>query len=197
MMDKPSTETITQPTLPRRDSVGWLRMLSEALQVIVLALLLYFVIDTFIARVRVENISMQPTLKPGEFVIVNKVAYRTGQVQRGDVIVFRYPMNPREDYIKRVIGLPGDHIEIQNGKVFVNGQALEEPYVAASPSYNGVWDVPPGQLFVLGDNRNQSSDSHSWGFVPMENVVGKALLVYWPPNEIKLLTPSSIVNAAR
>ncbi|KPL84231.1 signal peptidase I [Thermanaerothrix daxensis] len=172
-------------------------MLSEALQVIVLALLLYFVIDTFIARVRVENISMQPTLKPGEFVIVNKVAYRTGQVQRGDVIVFRYPMNPREDYIKRVIGLPGDHIEIQNGKVFVNGQALEEPYVAASPSYNGVWDVPPGQLFVLGDNRNQSSDSHSWGFVPMENVVGKALLVYWPPNEIKLLTPSSIVNAAR
>ncbi|WP_299026711.1 signal peptidase I [uncultured Thermanaerothrix sp.] len=197
MVEKPSSETMTQPTLPRRDSVGWLQMFSEALQVIVLALLLYFVIDTFIARVRVENISMQPTLKPGEFVIVNKVAYRTGQVRRGDVIVFRYPMNPREDYIKRVIGLPGDHIEIKDGKVFVNGQALEEPYVAASPSYNGVWDVPPGQLFVLGDNRNQSSDSHSWGFVPIENVVGKALLVYWPPSEIKLLTPSSIVNAAR
>lgn len=127
MMEKPSTDIASQTTVPQKGSVGWLRMLSEALQVIVLALLLYFVIDTFIARVRVENISMQPTLKPGEFVIVSKVAYRTGQVQRGDVIVFRYPMNPREDYIKRVIGLPGDHVEIRDGRYLSMVKPLKSP----------------------------------------------------------------------
>ena len=189
-------ENRIEPVTPQRTSAGWIRVLSETLQVIVLAVLLYFLIDTFIARVRVENISMLPTLKPGEFVIVSKIAYRTGSIQRGDVIVFRYPMNPREDYIKRVIGLPGDQVEIRGGVVYVNSQPLVEPYISGPPGYEGTWEVPDGQLFVLGDNRNQSSDSHSWGFVPIENVVGKALVVYWPPSEVKLLTPPNVVSAA-
>lgn len=189
-------ENRTEPVAQQRTSTGWIQVLSETLQVIVLAVLLYFLIDTFIARVRVENISMLPTLKPGEFVIVSKIAYRAGSIQRGDVIVFRYPMNPREDYIKRVIGLPGDRVEIRGGVVYVNGQPLIEPYISGPPNYEGAWEVPEGQLFVLGDNRNQSSDSHSWGFVPVENVVGKALVVYWPPSEVKLLTPPNVVSAA-
>ncbi len=82
-----------------------------------------------------------------------------------------------------MVGVPGDHIEINNGTVWVNGEAQEEPYIADSPNYSGSWDVPLGQYFVLGDNRNNSSDSHSWGFLPMENLLGKALLVYWPPSD--------------
>ena len=85
--------------------------------------------------------------------------------------------------IKRVMGLPGDHIVIGNGKVSVNGQTLNEPYTAAAPDYSGEWQVPNGCLFVLGDNRNDSSDSHVWGFLPIQNVIGKALLIYWPPTE--------------
>jgi len=101
-----------------------------------------------------------------------------------------------EDYIKRVIGLPGDEVRIEGGMVYVNGSLLDEPYIAAPPSYPGVWAVPEDSFFVLGDNRNQSSDSHSWGFVPLENIVGKALVVYWPLDQIKTLYHPLIVNAA-
>jgi signal peptidase I len=102
-------------------------------------------------------------------------------VQRGDIIVFHFPMDPKQELIKRVIGLPGDRVEVAGGVVYVNGLPLEEPYIAAPPAYTSQWDVPEGRLFVLGDNRNDSSDSHSWGFLPYENVVGKAVLIYWPP----------------
>jgi signal peptidase I len=117
-------------------------------------------------------------------------------MQLGDIIIFHYPQNPREDYIKRVIGLPGYIVKIAEGKVFINGYELDEHYLAASPIYEGEWVVPADALFVLGDNRNQSSDSHSWGFVPEENLIGKALLVYWPINELKLLTQPDVVYAA-
>jgi signal peptidase I len=169
----------------------------EILQTLILALIFYFIIDSFFPRVRVENISMKPTLEPGELLLVNKLAYRLGEPQTGDVIVFHYPGNPAEDYIKRLIGLPGDEIKIEGGLVYVNGQSLEEPYISAPPSYRGIWEVPADSFFVLGDNRNQSSDSHSWGFVPLENIVGKALIVYWPIDQIKKLTYHHIVNAAR
>jgi signal peptidase I len=124
---------------------------------------------------------MRPTLEDGEFVLVSKLNYRFGAVERGDIIVFHYPMNPEQELIKRVIGLPADHIVVQNGVVSVNGQVLDEPYIAATPLYTGEWVVPAGQFFVLGDNRNDSSDSHSWGFLPYENVVGKSVVIYWPP----------------
>ncbi len=126
---------------------------------------------------------MLPTLHDGEFVLVNKLAYHIGSPTRGDIIVFQSTTEKDLDLIKRVIGLPGDHIVIGNGKVSVNGQTLTEPYIAAAPNYSGEWNVPNGYLFVLGDNRNDSSDSHVWGFLPIQNVIGKALLIYWPPTE--------------
>lgn len=176
-------------------SMVW-RFLVETFQTILLALVLYFLIDSVVARVRVENVSMKPTLLPDERLLVNKLAYRFGEVKRGDIIVFHFPANPSEDYIKRVIGLPGDRIHIRDGKVFVNGRELEEDYISAPVMYNGEWVVPPDSLFVLGDNRNQSSDSHSWGFVPLQNVIGKALVVYWPLDKVKFLSHSAEVYAA-
>jgi signal peptidase I len=168
----------------------------EVLQTVIMALVLYFVIDLVLGRVRVENISMLPTLKPGEFILVNKMAYRNGDYHRGDVVIFHYPRDPNEDYIKRIIGVPGDTVSVQDGVVSINGSSLDEPYISAHPTYNGMWTVPEGQIFVLGDNRNQSSDSHSWGFVPHENVVGRALVVYWPLDNFKILNTGPIVQAA-
>ena len=157
-------------------------------QTIVIAVLLYFAIDAVFARVKVLNISMQPTLVEGNIILVNKLAYTFGDMQIGDVVIFHAPNNRSEDFIKRLIGKPGDFVEVRNGQVFVNSVQLDEPYIAAAPDYNGAWMVPEGMIFVLGDNRNQSSDSHVWGFVPIEDVVGKALVIYWPPSMIGLVT---------
>ncbi len=195
-MDNYRSEEIVEPTQTPQRPV-WLTFLLETLQTIVLAVVLYFLIDSVVARVRVENISMEPTLMPGEFILVNKMAFKMGDIHRGDIIVFHYPQDPRQDYIKRVIGVAGDTVSVRNGKVYVNNQSLTEPYIAAAPSYTGSWTVPDGQLFVLGDNRNQSSDSHSWGFVPDDNIVGKALVVYWPLDQFKTLSQPLIVNAAQ
>ncbi len=167
---------------------GIRRFFRDALETILLSLILFLGINAISARIRIESISMQPTLYAGDFVIVNKVAYTFGAPGRGDVIIFRYPPDPeREPYIKRIIGLPGDTVQVARGNVLVNGHALIEPYLSAAPVYEGSWIVPDGALFVLGDNRNSSSDSHQWGMVPAENVIGKAELVYWPPKEWKML----------
>jgi signal peptidase I len=99
------------------------------------------------------------------------------------------------DYIKRIIGTPGDTVVAQNGKIYVNGAALTEPYISAPPQYSGQWTVPPDSIFVLGDNRNNSEDSHIWGFVPMKDVIGKALVVYWPVDNIKVIAHPTQVNA--
>lgn len=187
----PSPETQPKPVR----SAAW-RFILEIFQTVLLALVIYFLIDTVIARVRVENISMKPTLQPGELVIVNKLAYRFGAARYGDIIVFHYPPNPSEDYIKRVIGLPGETVKVRNGVIIVNGRQMTENYTATRPLYNGDWTVPIGSLFVLGDNRNQSSDSHDWGFVPMSNVVGKAIAIYWPFSDVRILTQSLMVNTA-
>jgi signal peptidase I len=193
-----SSEVITEPveTPPHKGRSGCLNFVIDTLETVLLALVLFFGINAVSARVRVENISMQPTLHAGEFVLVNKMAYKLGQPKIGDIIVFHYPLNPKEDYIKRVIGLPGDDVRVQGGVVFVNGQPLDEPYIAARPNYTGEWHVPPDSLFVLGDNRNQSSDSHSWGFVPMDDVVGKALVVYWPLDDMQILEHPTVASAA-
>lgn len=186
-------EPLESPPQEQSKTPPLLRVLLDILQTLILAIVLYFLIDAVIARVKVENISMQPTLQPGEFIVVNKMAYRIGDFQRGDVVVFHF--SPQEDYIKRIIGIPGDLVEVNDGVVSVNGAELEEPYISAPPRYDGSWQVPEGMLFVLGDNRNQSSDSHKWGFVEGESVVGKALVVYWPLEEAKLLNQTLVVNA--
>ncbi len=155
----------------------------DVLETVLLAVVLFIVINSISARVRVDGSSMLPTLKNGEYVLVNRLAYRFGRMpEYGDIIVFSSPVSD-QDLIKRVIGLPGDQVQISNGQVYVNGQVLVEPYIAEPPIYQGQWSVPADKLFVLGDNRNDSSDSHAWGWLPIENVIGKAILIYWPPPE--------------
>jgi signal peptidase I len=186
-------ELASQPVKPASPGKSFF---SELLQTLLLAALLYFAIDAVFARVRVLNISMQPTLFEGNIVLVNKLAYKFGDMKTGDVVIFHDPYNRQEDFIKRLIGKPGDQVTVNNGEVYVNGNKLVEPYIASEPAYSGVWQVPEDSIFVLGDNRNQSSDSHSWGFVPLTDVVGKALIVYWPLDEIKLVTHHQPVSAA-
>ncbi len=180
--------------ITRGEIFGWLIDVAET---VILALVMFVIINALTSRVRVENISMLPTLNPGELILVNKLAYKLGDPRHGDVVIFHAPNNPGEDYIKRIIGVPGDEVTVGNGKVVVNGVELNEPYIAAAPNYNGSWIVPDDKLFVLGDNRNSSSDSHAWGFVPLDEVVGKALFVYWPLNKIVSLTQPDIVTASQ
>ena len=164
------------------------RAIWDTLEILLFALVLFLGINLITARIRVEGPSMQPTLHNGEYVLVNRLAYKWTKPHLGDVIVFRFPRDPSQEYIKRVIGLPGDQVYITNKQVFVNGKLLNEPYIAAAPQYYGTWRVPANSLFVLGDNRNDSSDSHDWEYVPMGNVIGKALVIYWPPSGLGLLT---------
>ena len=174
------TEIDPEPAAPEQNKPGALRVLLDIVETLVLSALLFAAINVVSARIRVDGQSMLPTLNTGEFVIVNKLAYKIGSPEYGDIIVFHFPRDPEQEYIKRVIGLPGDRIVIANKHVQVNGILLDEPYIAAPPLYNADWTVPENSLFVLGDNRNNSSDSHTWGPVPMDYVVGKALFVYWP-----------------
>lgn len=197
-MESYQTETVPEPELQKKTGrSGVLRFILDVLETLVLSLVLFAVINAISARIRVDGFSMEPTLKTGEFVIVNKLAYKLGNPKLGDVIVFHYPRDPEQEYIKRVIGVPGDNIRVENGLVYLNGIALNEPYIAAAPAYQNNWIVPENSLFVLGDNRNNSSDSHNWGPVPMENVIGKAIFVYWPPEKWGAIEHSTPVSAAR
>jgi signal peptidase I len=180
-------EAQSQPESVVDQPANWKRFVLDILETLILAVVLYFGINAVSARVRVDGFSMRPTLQDGEYILVNKLAYKTGEPQRGDIIVFIFPINPQEDLIKRVIGLPGETVSVHNGVVSVNGVNLTEPYIASPPAYDGDWVVPEGQLFVLGDNRNDSRDSHQWRFLPLENVIGKAVLIYWPPEEWQII----------
>lgn len=191
---QPEGNTETQAT--SQEKIHWGRLVLDIVETVVLAVLLFLGINTISARVRVDGFSMRPTLEDGEFVLVNRMAYRLGNYQRGDIIVFHYPMDPSQELIKRVIGLPGDTIKIENGSVQINGQTLNEPYIAAAPTYPGNWQVAEGNLFVLGDNRNDSSDSHSWGLLPVDNVIGKAVLIYWPPDMWNVIEHTNIFARA-
>lgn len=188
--EHPPTAESTQPS-------DWKRIGLDVLETLFLAVVLYFGINAVSARVRVDGFSMNPTLENGEYILVNKLAYTFGEPARGDIVVFSFPLDPNQDLIKRVIGLPGETVTIKDGKVSVNGVTLEEPYIAAAPFYNGSWTVTEGQLFVLGDNRNESKDSHEWGLLPMENVIGKAVIIYWPPPKWEVLDHFEHASAAQ
>ena len=158
----------------------------EYMRLILIGLVLYTTINLLVARIKVESISMEPTLEPGDFLAVFRLAYQKELPETGEIVVFRYPLDPDVQYIKRVIGTPGDSIFISNGSVFVNGTALTEAYLSSAPIYTyQIEKIPEGYLFVLGDNRNRSADSHVWGLVPVKNLVGKALFVYWPADRIQ------------
>jgi signal peptidase I len=141
---------------------------------------------------------MQPTLEINDRLIIDKVTYRFDDPKRGDIVVFSPPpilqeQDVRDDLIKRIIGLPGDDVAVENGKVFVNGEVLDETYLKDGIDYEfGPVTVPPDQYLVLGDNRNNSFDSHAWGFVPSENIIGRALVRYWPPDRIGEISPTPL-----
>jgi signal peptidase I len=190
------SESQLEPQLSAQEKTDWKRFIIDLFETVGLAVVLFLIINTVSARVRVDGFSMLPTLHDGEFVLVNKLAYQWGAPARGDIIVFRSTTTPDLDLIKRIMGLPGDKINIRNGQVIINGQTVDEPYISAPPNYSGDWQVPDGYLFVLGDNRNDSSDSHAWGFLPEKNVIGKAMLIYWPPPEWALINHIQIAAAA-
>lgn len=168
----------------------------ELIEDVLLAVVLYIAIDFCIGRFRVENISMETTFTEGDIVMVNKLNYKFSEPRRGDVVIFHAPTEPGKDYIKRMIGLPGDHIEIKDSKLYINGEAIEEPWLHEAITYEGEWDVPEGQYFVLGDNRNHSSDSHIWGCVPRENLIGNAFFRYWPLNHIGVIKGEITLGAS-
>ncbi len=161
----------------------------ETIQILVLALALAFFIRTFVAEPRyIPSESMLPTLEIGDRLIVEKLSYYSHPPHRGDIIVFAPPPQLQEQgyledqaFIKRVIGLPGDTVAVIKGRVSIDRQELTETYIAEPPNYGmSPMVVPPGQLFVMGDNRNNSNDSHVWGFLPQRNIVGRACFRFWP-----------------
>lgn len=177
-METANHETQTEPV---EEQINWKRFIFDILETVILAIILFVGINAISARVRVDGLSMQPTLEDGEFILVNKLSYQWSEVERGDIIVFDFPLNMDEELIKRVIGIAGDKVVVTNNQVYVNDRLLSEPYISQAPMYSGEWIVTAGNIFVLGDNRNNSNDSKDWGLLPIENVVGKASVIYWPP----------------
>lgn len=159
-------------------------LLREIVETIVLTLLIFAAINFLTGRFRVEGPSMEPNLHEGQYLIINKVVYRLHPPHRGDIIVFEHPRNTGRDLIKRVIGLPGETVDIRDGKVYINDVLIKEPYVAYSSGYSSRYLLGPDEFFVLGDNRPNSDDSHNWGVLQRELIVGKAWLSYWPLGEI-------------
>jgi signal peptidase I len=185
---EPLSPDISQEEVPslqsKRKSVVW-----EWIETILIALVLALLLRTFLVQpFQVHLNSMHPTLEEGDFILVNKLAYKLGSPQRGDVVVFMPPGGQvQKPYIKRVIGLPGETVDIKDGKVFVNGQELEELYALGSTSggkFNHL-EVPEGTVFVLGDNRMNSSDSRYFGPVSIASLEGKTFLCFWPFSHFK------------
>lgn len=195
-LDQYHSEPVSDSQDQQQPRSGFLRFFLDVLETLILSVVLFAAINAVSARIRVDGASMEPTLQSGEFVIVNKLAYFLSEPKLGDVIVFHFPRDPDQEYIKRVIGLPGDRVVIKGGKVYVNGDLLQEDYIAAPPVYEVTVDVPVDSLYVLGDNRNNSSDSHNWGPVPMDYVVGKAVFIYWPPTQWGVVEQASTASAA-
>jgi len=179
----PHPSTVQEPgTASSSKPSRGMQLLREILETLLLALVAFAIIHLVIQNYRIEGPSMEPNLHQGQFLVVNKLAYRLGGVQRGDIVVFHYPNAPRRDLIKRVIGLPGDRLEIVRGQVWINGQPLDEPYVLEPGGYSYPPTViEPDHVFVMGDNRNNSNDSRRWGSLPIRSIVGKVVLCYWPP----------------
>jgi signal peptidase I len=173
-----------RPTLRQRHSL-W----RDAVEIALLIAVIYTLVNLATARAVVEGSSMQPNFHTGQLVIVNRFAYFFKKPERGDVVVLHNPRNPQEDFIKRVIGLPGEYVSIKAGRVSVNGLLLEEPYIAkfCSIGCDGAWQVGPDEYFVLGDNRSSSHDSHSFGPIKANLIVGQAWVRYWPLPDIRII----------
>jgi signal peptidase I len=192
-------------------------LLWEIAQTVLLTVAIFLAVRLVVQNFRVEGASMDPTLQSGQFLLINKVAYARvdgtpfevivpssssragmhyvfGGPSRGDIIVFHHKPSGKE-FIKRVIGLPGETVKIQDGRVYVNGVQVEEPYIEHRATYDlDSKRIPSNEFFVLGDNRPNSSDSHLGWFVPAESIVGRAWVSYWPPNRWGVVQPATYPN---
>ena len=170
-----------QPRSYRSGWILWFRDLSIS------AVAAFFIITFLYQPVRVEGISMLPRLEDEDRLFVNKFIYHFSNIERGDVIVFRYPRDPQTSYIKRVIAIPGDHVWIDRGQVYVNGKPLAEPYVPEEYRDTRSFEettVPAEQYFVLGDHRSIAADSREFGLVKRDLIYGKAAFIYWPRQDV-------------
>jgi signal peptidase I len=167
--------------------------LRDVLETALLTLVIFLGVRLGVQNFRVEGFSMQPTLQSNQYLLVNKVAYMVGEPQRGDIVVFRLPQDPRRDLIKRIVALPGEEVEVRDGVVTVDGKPLDEPYIRDKPLYFfNKKKVPEGEYFVLGDNRNNSFDSHVWEFLPREYLIGRAWVSYWPVQSWAVVEHNSV-----
>jgi signal peptidase I len=158
--------------------------LREIIETLILTAIIFLGVRVLVQNYKVEGYSMEPTLGDGQYLLINKVGMHFHQPERGDIIVFQYPLDPSKSFVKRVIGLPGDTVEVRDRETIVDGKVLTEPYIKAPA--NGIYPrttVPAGSYFVMGDNRNNSSDSRSWGMLPYKDVIGEAWVSYWPPQD--------------
>jgi signal peptidase I len=202
-----ATLRLTVPFMSRVPS-NFRSTVVEFLDSAIMALALVFlIIKPFIVQAFwIPSDSMVPTLQRNDRILVNKFVYHFREPQRGDVVVFQAPPralsmsfgdnHEKKDFIKRVVGLPGDEIKVHEGEVSVNGKTLKEPYISEAPPYEfpeggDSYKVPKGSLFVLGDNRPNSNDSHRWGPLPRNRLLGKAFIIFWPPGRWKLLEGGS------
>ncbi len=174
--------TAERPPLPR-PRLRRRTLLREIVDTALLVVAIYTLVNLLTARFIVEGASMSPNFETGQFIIVSRLPYLLNGPQRGDVVVFDSPDDPERDFIKRVIGLPGETIEVRAGLVYVNGVPLDEPYIESPPRYSGTWTLGPDEYFVLGDNRNNSRDSHAFGTLSRDKIIGQAWLIYWPPQD--------------
>lgn len=173
--------------MARRRSV-----LRELVETALLTVIIFLVVRIAVQNFKVEGQSMEPSLHNNQYILVNKVDYLLHSPQRGDVVVFQaVPAGaPDRDFIKRIIGLPGDTVQVRNGAVYINGRRLAEPYKHRIPTYTfGPRKVPKNDYFVLGDNRNDSDDSHMWQstWLPRQYIIGKAWISYWPPGDMQVV----------
>jgi signal peptidase I len=183
-----ATATGMPPTArPLRTRPVW-RQMAETLLV---AAVVYFALEFATGRFRVEGPSMQPSLYTGQFVFADKLAYHLGNPQRGDIVVVLPNLPTDQDFIKRLMGLPGESVTVNNGGLWINGQLMTEPYITAPASYTGTWQLGLDQYFVMGDNRNNSTDSHVWGAVHRRAIAGKVLFVYWPLTQARFVPPTA------
>lgn len=165
-----------------------MKILREVGITILIAVAVFVCLRLTVQSYTVVMSSMEPNFHDGECIMVNKVCYRSSGPQRGEVIVFDPPFDSPHPFIKRVIGLPGETVEIKDEKVFIDGIPLEEEYIMASPSYTmPATEVPENEYLVLGDNRNSSNDSHNGWTVPRDNIIGKAWFTYWPPSKWRVV----------
>ncbi|MBO1346067.1 MAG: signal peptidase I [Hormoscilla sp. GUM202] len=190
---------MTSPEKQIEDTALWQRVWRgqrENLLIVVIALIISLLLRTVVAEPRyIPSDSMVPTLRVGDRLVVEKVSYHFRPPARGEIVVFEPPKllqrlgyTTDQAFIKRIIAEPGQTVEVKNGKVYLDNQPQEEDYIAELPEYSwGPAQVPVDQLFVMGDNRNNSNDSHIWGFLPKQNIIGRACFRFWPPNRIGLI----------